>query len=483
MPDDLRFYPRAMVGINAVLNDGDPNGIDTILYPDRVSVSLRPHHQASGAEITIKQTYLPFDPRRINNLFVSVYMGVSPSTKASILSQDTMLFCGWVDDLDVKYSADGPLVSMKARDVSAYLRDEKNLVTRTYKTNGVVTAKINPIPRYKDSIVSAIKKLLEWANVPATAIHIEDRSTGLRASQPMTSYTHARGGDGFVPFKNGSNAWEVIEHLAALTSLLISVDKSTIVIRDPMNAFPPVGASKVAPSYSFVFGENPKSSTIPIQFMSNALWTTKHVPVFSLELKKKFLRNRKGVRLVSFDSTTGRKIIADWPSNDKLPPKRKAKLAPSKHPIHKTRDVPDPDRDVYVVGGTLGIQTKAKLLEAAQRFYQERSRQEMEGELTTYIWDDQLFALRNASRIDIRIKPELEAELLNIKDAQKRSIFLQNRLSIDKKAADVLVNATMNKESDTYYVRSITHEWDAEQGGNTKIDFITLLEADLVKGS
>jgi len=453
MPDDLRFYPRAMVGINAVLNDGDPNGIDTTLYPDRVSVSLRPHHQASGAEITIKQTYLPFDPRRINNLFVSVYMGVSPSTKASILSQDTMLFCGWVDDLDVKYSADGPLVSMKARDVSAYLRDE--------------------IPRYKDSIVSAIKKLLGWANIPATAIHIEDRSTGFRASQPMTAYTHQRGGDGFVPFKNGSSAWELVEHLAGLTSLLISVDRSTIVIREPVNAFPPTGAAKVATAYSFVFGENPKSS----------VWGTKSVPVFSLELKKKFLRNRKGVRLVSFDATTHRKIIADYPSNDKLPPKRKAKLAPSKHPIHKTRDVPDPDRDVYVVGGSLGIQTQPKLLEAAQRFYQERSRQEMEGELTTYIWDDQLFALRNASRIDIRIKPELEAELLNIKDAQKRSIFLQNRLSIDKKAADALVNATMNKESDTYYVRSITHEWDAEQGGNTKIDFITMLEADLVKGS
>jgi len=416
-------------------------------------------------------------------MFISVYMGVSTDSKASIKSQDTQIFCGWIDDLDVKYSDSGPLVSIKARDVSAYLRDEKNLVIREYKQNGVVISKINPIPRYQDSIVKSIEKLLQWANIPNTAIFVEDRSKDGRASQPMSKYTHGRGGDGFVPFKNGSNAWEVIEHLAALTSLLISVDKSTIVIRDPVNAFPPAGAAKVAPSYSFVFGENPKSSSIPIQVLSNTLWTTKHVPVFSLELKKKFIRNRKGVRLVSFDSIKHRKIIADFPTNDKLPPKRKAKLAPSKHPIHKTREVPDPDRDVWVVGGTLGIQTQEKLDEAAKRFYLERSRQEMEGELTTYIWDDQLFALRNASRIDIRIKPELEAELINLKDPQKQSIFLQTHVGINKKAADAFVNVMLNKESDTYYVRSISHEWDAEQGGKTTIDFITMLETDLVKGS
>lgn len=481
MSDVLVLYPRAIVNVTAILVSGASTvaqTVDTTLYPDSVKVSLRPHHQASECEAVVNMTALPFDPRKVNGIFISVYMGIAKTATASVLGssdflgKDDLLFCGYADSLEVLRDGKMPQVSIKARDLSSFLRDEKNLVTRNF--NG--TTKVDPIPRYTDTPVGALKRILQWAQVTEDQVTINDQSTGQRAtSSAMTTLVNVKGQSGRIPCKNGSTAWQVVEHVMGLNDLLITVDCSEFIIREAKNAFVPAKAQKAAVKYSFVFGANPSNDN--------------EKETLSVTLKKKFLRNRKGVRIISFDPTQppqSRRIVSDYPSDSALPPKVRAKLGPAKHKkTHSTSTgqstVAPPDRDVFEVGA-MGIHTKSACDALAQRIYLERSRQEMEGELVAKIWDKNLFKLRNADRINIRIRPDLETQLRNISDRNKQIDFLKNALHIDSKMAGILIDTINGKDSDQYYVRTLNHEWSGKTY-QTKIDFITLIETDIPNGS
>jgi len=75
----------------------------------------------------------------------------------------------------------------------------------------------------------------------------------------------------------------------------------------------------------------------------------------------------------------------------------------------------------------------------AQRPWLERATQEVDGTITTPIWDSNILNLHNGDRITIRVRPDLEAE----------------------------------PHDDLWYVRTVTHEWPSKKA--TTIGFINLL--------
>lgn len=484
MSDVLVIYPRALVSINATMNSagllvpftGDPPHVTTTLYPDQVTLTLRQHHQASECEVKVVQSALPFDPRRINSVFVTVYLAAMPTVAKTsendqyIKQEKFIRFVGYADTMEVERSIKGPMVSMKCRDLSSVFRDEKNLVVRKITdSTGKVTNKIDPIPRYVDSASSVAKNMSAWTGFTSDQLEILDHSTNKRASKPLTQGTNFRGQKGRIPIKNGSSAWDVIEHVAALSATLVNIDKGSLVFRDPAAAWSDGSTAPPKVDYRFVFGDQNKDGS--------------RNSARSIKLKKKFLRNRKGVRLVAWDPDKKRRFESIYPVDSELAPKKRAKLD-AKHqedPSATNKDVMPPDRDIFTIGD-LGINKKPLLDDLAKRIYTERSRQEMEGELETAIWDDGLFNLKNGSRIEISINPALEAELNKIDDINSQVEFLSRRMGLNRDAAYTLLVTFKAKDTDIFYVRNITYEW-TPKGASAKIDFITLIEADIPKGS
>jgi len=330
-------------------------------------------------------------------------------------------------------------------------------------------AKMDPTPRYSDSIISATKRILRWAGLDNGQLEIRDDSG--RGSDILSSLADERGASGPIPIKHRDvSAWEAIEHTPAIANVLVHVELGTIVFRNPADAFALPSDPRTPPAYSFSFGRD-------LANYKNA---------FEVDVTKKFLHNRRGVRLVSVEAGGRNVITADYPPDASVPPKHAPKLGGTKATkprkislqvgggVASSSSVPERPREVIAVGG-MGVHSVAGLQRLAERFYRERSRQELEGTLTTHFWDDKLFALRNGSRIEIRIRPEFEAELTSQPSEDAQVTFLKQNFLVNEAAARTMLAQINQQESTVFYVRSISHEWSTS-AARTKIDFISIVE-------
>lgn len=456
------LYPRAHVVAKYIYNDGTE--VTTGLLPSKVSVTLRPHHQAGTCEVEFNAAAQPFDLRRLNGVFLSVFMGAAVAADEDIQKEKYLQFVGYADTESVKRSPDGTKITMAARDLSALLRDLKPMYQVITDTGSL----LDPTPRYSDTLLGAVKRILQWAHLDGV-FEISDPSN--LGSTQMSTLTDDRGIGGMIPIKHRDvSAWEAIEHAAAVCFALVSVDLGKIVFRHPRDAFALPEDPRSPPAYSFSFGEDRPG----------------YVAVNELDVTKKFIRNRKGVRLIAQAPGGRSQITADYPPDSGIPPKHAPKLGATKQKkprkvsvsvgggVTNQSQLNDPPRDVIPVGGE-GVHSKAGLLKLAELYYRARSRQELEGTLTTYIWDDKLFGLRFGDRFEIRVKPELATELLNQPSEDAQVLFLYDRFRVNAQAARVMLAQIRGQESTLFALRSISHEWTTSEAKST-LDFISIVE-------
>ena len=123
----------------------------------------------------------------------------------------------------------------------------------------------------------------------------------------------------------------------------------------------------------------------------------------------------------------------------------------------------------------LGLHTEAACRALAERVYRERSTQEIEATLKTPVWDDDTLDLRNGDRITLQIDPDLSAELYRTSSRSAALELLQRRLGVSESAASALLDAS-DRPTDSYYVREVTTEFDAESVCQSSIEVVNLIE-------
>ncbi len=445
-------YPRAFVHLTATVGGRE---VSTGIVPSKAAVARRSHNQAGTAEVTIHGSALPFDPRQIDGIFVQVYLGAVAHVDAPVNLRQYLQFVGFVDELKESYGEKGPEVELKARDLSALYRDFKPVPP-------------DALPRYSYDLGQAIERVIDA--VPATwnrddagqpvsqriglrnaALDLALRARRLGAAAP------GRTPEAPVRLPADANAWQVIEHVGGLLSVMPSVDLDAIVLRDSAQIFGhdnPVAAA-------FEFGGEAAN-------------------LLSLERSKKFVRNRKGVRVTAYDPLTRSTLVADYPSDAEL---LRIHRAPSAAALGRAqvaarrapRNPTPPERDGFTAPrGMFGDTTR--LQDYARRIYEERSRQELEGRLVTPLWTDAVLALQNADRFTLTLHAALEAELQTTRSEGAALALLQRRLGVDPAAAAALLRARRARPTDAWYARTITHEFDAGGRSTTSVDFINLIE-------
>lgn len=472
---DLAFdvlYPRAIVEL-VIVFDGDieqvasPTGVGppraipaatrTQVIPSKVTVTRNAHHTASTCEVEIGLSALTFGQRVINSIFLSAFLGLAKGPYDSIVARDNIRFCGYVDVMRDRRSESGPVVSLKCRDLSAIFRDQKPLVTRLMSDG----TKLDPTPRYNDTVLSAISRIMTWSGVDDSVMQVSD-PYGL-GSTTLGATVENRARTGMLPTNTAASAWEAIEHIAAIANLLVSVDLGNIVLSPPSDLFGQTNGKKDPIAYDFVFG------------LDNG-------NVLEVEREKKFIRNRQGVKIVVFDPAAKRSVSVVWPPDNEVPPKRRPQPKHAKHADAKAhgsatatpKQKPEADRDIYTFSRD-GVTSKDQALAIAKRIYSERSNQELEGTITTKNWTPELLALKNSNRINLTVAQRLEAELRNYDSVQRKLEFLSKQLGMSEDAAAVLLRQTSKEQTATpYYLRSNALEWDTN-GASAHIDFINLM--------
>jgi hypothetical protein len=268
---------------------GRPEVMDVVVVPRKVTVTRRNHTQADSADIDLDGTQIPFDPRTIQSILLTVHMGQAPTNEATDWHHPgTARFAGYVDLFEGEQHEDDTL-TLKARDLSSLLRDAKPLP-------------VAATPLYSDTFGEAVQRIL--SAVPggdALFLDIGD------ADLPLANLVHSRGASGPIHLEREMTAWAVIEYLAGMANRLVSVDLDRLLVRPPRNVF-----------------DNLFPPRVTLEFNTTTANLTK------LGVQKKFIRNRKGVRAVCFDPIRRERLEADWPPDSQLLPglRRPGILAP-----------------------------------------------------------------------------------------------------------------------------------------------------------
>src|SRR5262249_2788584 len=149
--------------------------------------------------------------------------------------------------------------------------------------------------------------------------------------------------------------------------------------------------------YTFVFGSEDGNS-------------------FGPHRHKKFTRNRKGVRVVAWNPETRKRVEALFPPDNVLrqsyPNKRPSAQVhrPGRSSHKQAAKAPkEPERETLTIGS--GVFTQGQLEQYAERIWLERATQEIDGTVSTPIWDSAILNLHNGDRVTIRVRPDLEAEI------------------------------------------------------------------------
>lgn len=438
------LYPRAKVLLSASIDGKD---FDTTAIPISVSLTRKQHTHADECTITLTGTGFAAGVRAMTAGVASVYLSEAGSTDGQADDGGTknLRFMGPIDAPDGELSDRMPSVKLVCRDYSAVLRAAKPVP-------------VAGIPRYSDTVGQALQRVLD--SVPGgDAITIRDSPI---LADTLAGLVGKRASSGFIEVKSAeTTAWEVIEQVCNMASLPApQFDLNEMVLYRPEEQFGDPGKpDRSKPVATFIYGGD-------------------NATVSSLTMKKHFLRQRKGLRLIGFDPVAHKTLTADYPPDNELPPRALPKAvrggkSSTKHRSQKTKPAAkEPERDVIKAPH---IHTLDALRTYAERAWRERAMQEMEGELITPVWTNDLLAIRPGDRILIVANPETEAEVRNASSVETAARFLVARFEIAKDFAVALAQAIRNRKSDLFIVNQIQFDWHASGNATARISFANLI--------
>jgi len=454
MPAEV-LYPRAFVSLSATI--GSEN-VYTGIVPHHVNLARRQHKQA------------------VSGVFMTVYLAAPGTVDGDVRTDANRRFVGYVDEMEQTQDEHGPVVKLKARDLSALFRDFKPVPTAAAPTYGdtlsaAIQRIITVVPNTTDAAGNSVVTLALTLDAFAFDARVLGASAPRRAQTARVQLPNAND-------PHAGNAWAVIEHCAGLVSQLVTMDLDEIVIMDPPQTF--AGTSPTVAK--FVFGDETAN-------------------LLKIERTRKFVRNRRGILATSYDPVHRVVLRSVFPPDNQLPtlhrpsgtiggspnvptnrtatlggtrfhrPRVRSATSRATNRARQHHGPPVPDREP--VAAPAGIASQEMLDLYAQRVYLERDRQEIEGKMVCPVWTDDLLALRNADRFELQVNPALESELFGTAENDAAAVdLLSRRLLIDPDTLRVLIRATRAQESNQFYLRSITFDYQHDGQSSANIEFI-----------
>lgn len=370
------------------------------------------HNRADELELDCDWQSIGLDPRMVRNATVEFHMGNAdelgnwaPTTGGWRTGRDkrgTLRFVGNVVEAE-RSSGEGDPYKITLR---AYDYTDLFLRAKPFGTSG--------IPNMDSDLGDAWRRIV--SQTPgANVLRDQLVSIGLEGWPNLKEAVPARLAAGQLPVGTNTDAWAVWQKCMELTGLMsfIQLDRCVVTTTDGYYR-----------------------NTDPVELM----WGR---DLYSVKERRNSDAFDSGVGLISFDPVSGRSVDATWPSpkDKRLKNKRGAVEQSSADPndaIHSRYDwqrVPGPH-------------TPVSLRALARRVYEERSKQEYQGEAVTYemIGRTQsgkpfdLLDLRVGDGISVVSNQSLLDPLLRMNTTEHRRVYLR-RLGYTPEAAALLASA------------------------------------------
>lgn len=465
------LYPRAFVQLNTTVVDRD---VTTGMVPTRASFTRRSFQQADECEATVMGATLPWSMLAIEGAHIALFMGNAGAVDERIndsffVDDETgtnprLRFVGFVDEVRRIQDDRGEQIELRARDYSSLLRDFKPLAPEF-------------VPRYSDTLRQAIQKIL---NGVESVMRFGEKGrefplsiADMDVDPPLSGAIHSRGHGASIQLQPDSTAWTYLGHVCGIVNRIPTVELDKIVVRDPNQSY--TGQSRSVAQ--FAFGRDYNGYT----------------PLLKVEQTKRFLRNRRGIRMTSWDPLTRTTLVAEvgdhsvrmtrpihHAGNQVLRGPRTHR-APSHNPRRATTTVVKaaPKDEFEVLAAPSGVCDQSTLNEIALGVYNQRKHGELEGKLETPFFDNELLTLKHGDRFDLFVEPTLAAQLRNVRSDQERARRLAQIYGLSEDAMSLLIQSADEPAPVQFFLRSMTAEYVHEGRSDINIEFIRLLVANL----
>lgn len=366
------------------------DGGETIIVPMRVqsaNLDSNDHLHADELELTGDIADVGVDPRFVRDANVAYWLEDVKDETQDITSKPAR-FLGIALEVARRKSAAGNQLTLKCVDYTSLF-----LSCKPFPPDG--------IPAYSDTLLDAWQKICDHTGVFSLASNklvstvaalrsaIDFRggaSASTTLGQAVSARIRKQGGEIIV--KPHSDAWAVWQHCVGMCGLVSYIDGNRCVVTTTVDLFADDGSAP-----ALVWGSN----------------------ILEHEERASARQKAKGVALVSFDPLTGTTIEAFYPEPGD------ARFQAQKRPTAKrsakasvaTTEIKSED---YEFQSYPGVTDPAVLFDVARTAYDQRSRQELEGKLTTAEFQVgapnggqvDLIGLRSGSSLSVQIDPEIE---------------------------------------------------------------------------
>lgn len=496
------YYPQGVVVLRVLLEDFSTKSVRlqkpykwTVIAKE-LTVNLNSYLEADTFDCTIDYKNLPFDPRIIRSLGVSIHIenkkqifdlakggGLDPITP----TKDNVVFQGFADTDAITLDDNSRTVKIEGRDFTSLLIDREYLGDPIY-----LTKPVNQI----------IRDLLD--QIPQTKVDPADKGQGLEIEllgleeselPTIANLTTGKGPmDGAKNARKKRSYWDKIQELVNDSGLIayISIDK--LVITKPRNLY------DRAKSKVFVYGRNIKN----LEFQRK-LGRQKgfNVRVVSLNLKDKKLEE---ARIPEEASDEWIKDIGIKKEAIRLPVAKVAGVD------NQEQGATEPEGEVapyMTFKVSQDITSKEQLVKIGEKIYEELGRQQIEGKLSTMEMKvfspespntvDRFFdatKFRIGTPIEIRIdqgdleglnrllapaarnKQKEEEAAKSIEQRQRAIVdFLRRRGYVGEKGQIAEAMAEALTRFDTpFYTKAVTFTLSQDKGFSMDLDFINFVE-------
>jgi len=473
------YFPRAMAELVVVIG-----GVQETLHlpPKRVKLARRSHSHPTTCEIDFDGAFFRFDTNTIESSFVTLFMADAGGPDNEIEFRENIHFVGDGELGDGEDGDEVPVYRMKFKDLSFPLRDHKPLAP--VKRNG---SKVDPMPHYSDDLGTAIKRILDF--VPDMHDDEGNPRVLLRNTEALqyslAQLTGKRNVNAPIPLqKSDMSAWEVIEFLCAIAGRSVNIVLNELVVRKPEEAF----------------GDPGEKVSTTDEAVAHFIFNNENANTSKVSRSKKFIRRRKGIRVIAFDDDTCTRIEKVWPRDNAVPldkhmvkgvvksigqdAREQVKAAKAKgKPKHRNATgaapahvIEPPDRDVFYLRA---VHTPDAVLEYAKLVWKAIGSQECEIKLSTPVWDAVALRLQNGNRVTVEVEPVLTARLRDGSDSDAVA-FLVDELGCEEGYARLAVRAARVKTSNLWYVKDVDIDYSDSGVPNIELSLINLIEVPVL---
>lgn len=476
------FYPQASVILEVLFEDFklSSNAALQQAYTHPIlcrsaRVNINDYTTADTFDLEIDYKNFPFDPRSIRSCGVSIFMqdmkrvyNSDNSLTRITAGSENAVFLGFADEDQITFDDTKRTVRLNGRDFTGLFLD------RTFPLGNLNLEK--PVDQVMQSVLDALPENVSKKVTIRNDVKNPDGST---AQLPTLGKFYADKGakSGVLNIASNQTYWEVIQELAQRSGLIAYIELDKLVISKPRTLY------DKKKTVFFVYGKN----------LSN------------LEFKRKLGRRKNFNVIVRSLHPEGDPPILeakipleanrDWSNATgiKLEEVKQQKVGPDGKPLPPEQAPVAP----YISLVVNDVKDKNHLIEIGQGVYEEISRQEIEGSMTTKDMETPIYnadqgvqsgcfdvtKIRVGTPVSIEIDQDDLREISQVKDTAQRARLLKERC-YPSKVADAFAQS-LGQLPKVFYTKSVEFAMDAEQGFTCKVDFINFIEVDpkLANGS